>query len=129
MSNLGAYQWMTSTAKKVGGPINLLLITGATGAAIYKSVEISVKTGIKQFKKHFITISPGIHDKKIYRIITPGKSNDGTQFSVGDTFRILEKDGDAILIAKENDPNNPYFVSAKFLQTISNYKEATNNGC
>ena len=44
MSNLGAYQWITTVSKKVGGPINLLLLTGAAGAAagitVYKCGEI-----------------------------------------------------------------------------------------
>ena len=56
-----------------------------------------------------------------YQIITTAakKSNEGLAFSVGDQYRILELDGDAALIEKIGDKNNPYFVSAKFLNSIS----------
>ena len=37
-------------------------------------------------------------------------------------FKVLERDGDAALIEIMNDENNPYFISAKFLSSISDYK-------
>ena len=43
-------------------------------------------------------------------------------FSVDDTFKVLEIDGDAALIEKIGDENNPYFVSGCFLESISDYK-------
>ena len=43
-------------------------------------------------------------------------------FSVDDTFKVLEIDGDATLIEKIGDENNPYFVSGCFLESISDYK-------
>ena len=51
MSNLGAYQWLTTVAKKVGGPKNLVLIIAGTGAAVYKGSEIVVKKTVKEIKK------------------------------------------------------------------------------
>jgi hypothetical protein len=33
----------------------------------------------------------------------------------------LECDGDAILIEVVGDPDNPYFVSSKFLRSVSNF--------
>ena len=41
--------------------------------------------------------------------------------SVDDTFKVLEIDGDAALIEKIGDENNPYYVSARFLRGISDY--------
>lgn len=41
--------------------------------------------------------------------------------SVDDTFKVLEIDGDAALIEKISDENNPYYVSARFLRRISDY--------
>lgn len=47
MSNPGAYQWLTTAAKKVGGPKNLVVIIVGTGAVagvtVYKGGEIVVK--------------------------------------------------------------------------------------
>lgn len=51
MSNLGAYQWSTTAAKKVGSPKNLVLIIAGTGAAVYKGREIVVKKTVKEIKK------------------------------------------------------------------------------
>lgn len=41
----------------------------------------------------------------------------------GDKITILAADDDSILIIKNGDQNNPYFVSADFLRGCSNYKE------
>lgn len=123
MSNLGAYQWITSTSKKVGGPIKLLFLTGATGAIFYKLSEISVKKCIKTFKTHQATKTKYLEaNENLYFVTSPGTSNEGIEFSIGTKFKILEKDGDSVLIEIIEDKNNPYFVSAEFLCNISNFK-------
>lgn len=38
-------------------------------------------------------------------------------------YRILERDKDSVLIEKIGDNNNPYFVSADFLRTVSKFQE------
>ena len=43
-------------------------------------------------------------------------------FKVGDQFKVLDVDGDAGLIEIIGDNNSPYFVSLKFLSSISDYK-------
>lgn len=48
MSNLGTYQWLTTTSKKVGGPVMLLTLAGVTGATIYKGGEMIVKRCMKR---------------------------------------------------------------------------------
>ena len=40
----------------------------------------------------------------------------------GDQIAILAADNDSILIAKNGDQDNPYFVSADFLMACSDYK-------
>lgn len=126
MSNLGAYQWITSTSKKVGGPINLLLLTGATGAAagitIYKSCEIGAKKCIKIFKSCQTSTDKDLKSPYIlYSVIKPGISNEGIELCVGGQYRVLETDGNSILIEIIGDKNNPYFVSADFLRAISDF--------
>ncbi|MBV4168897.1 hypothetical protein [[Clostridium] innocuum] len=123
MSNLGAYQWLTTAAKKVGGPKNLVLIIAGTGAVVYKGSEIVVKKTVKEIKKkiriHQLT---EIADTKVYSVTAEGISNEGLAFKIGDQFRVLETDKDAVLIEKIDDDNNPYFVSEELLTNISNYK-------
>ena len=128
MSNLGAYQWITSTSKKVGGPINLLLLTGATGAIagtiVYKISEFGVKKGIKALKAHQSPHGWCLKaNEKIYSVTSTGTSNEGVEFTVGTKIKVLEMDGDSVLIEKMGDENNPYFVSKEFLHTISTFKE------
>ena len=123
MSNLGAYQWMTTAAKKVGGPVNLLLLAGTAGAAIYKGGETVVKQCAKAIRAHK-SDKPVVEAKsRLYKVTATGKSNEGLAFAIGDQFRVLETDGDAVLIEKIGDKNNPYFVSAELLHRISDYKE------
>lgn len=117
MGNLGWYQRITTWSKKVGGPLQLMAVVGASGYAVGKVIEISSKKVIKKVKKHNSTKRI---ETKIYTVHTSDKSNEGLAFEVGDKYRILEKDGDAVLIEKLNDNNNPYFVSEVFLKSISN---------
>lgn len=126
MSNLGAYQWLTTTAKKVGGPKNLFMIIAGSGAiagvGVYKCGEFLIKKAVKEMKKIAGKEKLSeIADTKLYTVTVEDTSNDGVVFKTGDKFRILETDKDAVLIEKVGDSNNPYFVSAELLRNISNY--------
>lgn len=123
MSNLGAYQWMTTVAKKVGGPINLLLLAGTTGAVVYKGGEIVVKQCVKTIKARKTTKLTIEAEENLYDVTSVGRSNEGLEFVVGDQFRVLESDGASVLVEKIGDTNNPYFVSSDVLCNISNYNE------
>lgn len=116
MGNLGAYQWMTTAAKKVGGPIALLTIFAVGGAAVSKIGEFAVKQCIKIHNKK------GETKKTSYIVTTYGESNKGLKFNVGDKYNVLESDGESVLIEKIGDKNNPYFVSAELLRDISDYQ-------
>lgn len=122
MGNLGVYQWMTTIAKKVGGPKNLLLLTfvggalaGVGGYAGGQAISRSIHHN--RHKKQLSELR-----SVIYTVKEDKTSNEGLLFKSGDRFRILEKDGDAVLIEKLDDQNNPYFVSGKFLSMISNFE-------
>lgn len=122
MGNLGWYQILTTVAKKVGGPkrlIGLLAGGGALlgGGAVAGGYELKKRISSKLDKKR-----KEARAATLYRVNTEGTSNEGLMFKVGDTFRVLETDGDAGLIEIINNNNNPYFVSLKFLSTISNYR-------
>lgn len=118
MSNLGLYQTMTTVAKKVGGPKNFLLLVGISGYGVFRIGE----AGIKKFFKAVIQYKNNQKiSSKFYVVHSTGESNEGLYFAVGDTFRVLESDGDAVLIEKKGEENNPYFVSRQLLQNISDY--------
>ena len=119
MSNLGAYQWITTMSKKVGGPEKLIALISVGSIVIYKGSEMAVKKLIKAIKK-----SKAKAEEKgtAYKVAIPSESNEGLKFKIGDEFYVLETDGDIILIEKIGDSNNPYFVDMKFISKISNYK-------
>ena len=117
MSNLGDYQTLTIAAKKVGGPKKLVaLIFGSGGVATLGAVIGGIK-----IKNKIETSQNRVAATIVYTVHTEGRSNEGLLFNVGDTFRVLESDGDAGLIEKIGDGNNPYFVSLRFLARISDY--------
>lgn len=125
MSNLGLYQWLTTTAKKVGGPINLLLLAGSLGAAIYKGGEMAVKWCVNTVKtrKANKVSEPALRTElKLCSVTSPGKSDEGLEFSVGEQFYALKVDDNSVLVEKIGDKNNPCFVSAELLHRISDYK-------
>lgn len=124
MSNLGWYQLMTTWAKKVGGPkqlFGLILGGGALigGGAVAGGNAIKTKYSEAQANKRREEEAA-----VLYTVNADGRSNEGLSFKVGDTFRVLDSDGDAGLIEKMGDENNPYFVSLKFLSNISDYKDS-----
>ena len=118
MSNLGWYQWITTASKKVGGPLNLLAIIGGSCLAVGGTVgsvitnkyrDIKVKKELKTLGTYSVKKDAEI--KKIKLVL-----------KTGDQIAILAADDDSILIVKNGDKDNPYFVSADFLMGCSDYK-------
>lgn len=122
MSNLGWYQVMTTAAKKVGGPLKLAGLVLGSGIVIGGGTVFGGQAVAKKIGKKLDEKKREAESAVIYRVHTEGKSNEGLLFSVDDTFKVLEIDGDAALIEKIGDENNPYFVSGCFLESISDYK-------
>ena len=57
----------------------------------------------------------------MYTIEKEGVCAKGVFFRVGDRFKVLERDGDAVLIEKEGEKHPEFFLSAAYLSSISNY--------
>lgn len=117
MSNLGAYQTMTTTAKKFGGPYGLAALIAFACYGVGKLIEISVKAGARylQAKK-----KPD-QTKRLIEVTSAGTDGSDLVFHEGDSYRILYSDRDMVLIEKIGDANNPYVVSPDFLRSVSNY--------
>ena len=76
MSNLGLYQWMTTTSKKIGGPLPFMGALLGIGAAVTKTIDIVSER-----------ISAAREEKKkneeaaiIHKVTCDGKSNEGLTF-------------------------------------------------
>ncbi len=128
MGNLGHYQDMTTLAKKLGGPAALLLATLGSGYVLGRGLEAggkkAFKAAVAAFKKRN---TPCATKGQLFSVVTDGEDNRGLKLSAGDEYRVLECDGDAILIEVLNGPDNPHFVSGEFLATISDFP-ATDTG-
>jgi len=117
MSNLGRYQAMTTIAKKVGGPTVLAAMTFVGGYLVLRPAEAGAKKAARVIKGRS---APCATKGKVFRVHAVGEES-GLQIRVGDEYRVLECDGDAILIEVLGDPHNPYFVSSRFLRSISDF--------
>lgn len=115
MSNLGLYQIMTTISKKVGGPANFMLLLTAGGYGAGKGIECIFK---KAYNKFLYTKSK--REQKIYSVVKKSYYKN-LLFDLGDKFKVLESDGDAILVEKIDDPNNPYYVPNDYLRSISDF--------
>jgi len=120
MGNLGWYQLMTKYAKKVGGPKNFIALLMGGGYLLGKGSEVAIKKIVKATKKNSKN-SREYDTQKIFEVTANGKYKDEIEMVIGDRYRVLESDGESILIEKINDSNNPYFVSADFLHKVSNF--------
>ena len=121
MSNLGMYQIMTTLAKKVGGPLALMGLTALGGYIILRPIEAGVVKGVKNIKKHIDNQKYQFKNSTIYEATSDGEDKSGFKLHIGDKYKVLDSDGEAVLVEKIGDTNNPYFVSSKFLSSVSNY--------
>lgn len=126
MSNLGWYQKITTASKAVGGPKNLigLLIGGGitVGTAIGTGGTLLTQKVVKAIKtkKKSKDISY-LENGKVFTVSVERKDENGLELKVGDKYKILSRDADAILIEIIGNDNNPYFMSADILRATSDF--------
>ena len=122
MSNLGMYQKIVEASKAVGGPEKLIALIASGGVAL----GVAGTKLTEAVRKHFTSSKEAKAKEQLrqrtYQVTKDGMSNEGLRFREGDKIRVLEIDGDAALIEKINDNNNPYFVSTSFLGEISDFE-------
>lgn len=124
MSNLGWYQWFTTAAKKVRGPLNLMTIIAVGGYAVIRTGEAGIKKGIKLVKKHSRDKSKGsLKKSSIYRVKTTANIEEGVDVKVGDEIRVCAIDNEAVMIEILGNKNNPYFIDFDLFKSIIDYKK------
>lgn len=104
MSNLGYYQTMTTCAKKVGGPVKLFVLSLAVGGAVSIPCWELGKKLVKSIKRK--SFSHNL-DNKLYTVHKNSIDGQGLRFKINDRFTVLEKDGNTVLIAFEQNNDNP----------------------
>lgn len=118
MSNLGGYQTIVEAVKRLGGPVKALtIVVGGSftlGAAAYAGGQKVVgKVRDKREEK--------ARRIQTYVVTADGEDDQGLKLSVGDEYRVLERDDDAVLVEAVGRNGNPYMVSADFLRSISDF--------
>lgn len=124
MGNLGAYQAMTTIAKKVGGPRVLTAVAIVSGYAVLRPFEAGAKKVARAIKKRNV---PCATKGDAFQVTSDG-DHGGVTFHAGDEYRVLECDGDAILVEVLGDPDSPYFVPSAFLRSMSDYPQDDADG-
>jgi outer membrane murein-binding lipoprotein Lpp len=133
MSNLGGYQVITTLIKRVGGPENamklaaaaggLLLVAGGAAHAGIQKATPALKNKTEQLFEKWRGRALAIDQlaESVYTITAEAESDQGVSFNVGDTFRVLERDADAVLIEVVGNDDNPWVISADLLAGISDF--------
>ncbi|AWK10026.1 hypothetical protein DDQ41_15245 [Streptomyces spongiicola] len=125
MGNLGGYQTMTTLAKKVGGPGVLVVVTAVGGWAIGRGVEAGGKNVFRTVKAAAKKRNAPCSTKgQVFDVVSDGEDGKGLAIRAGDQYRVMECDGEAILIEVLGGTNNPYFTSAQFLASVSGFLTA-----
>lgn len=133
MSNLGGYQVITTLIKRVGGPENAMKLAAAAGGLLLVAggaTHAGIQKASPTFKRKAAQLvekwrgRAGSLDElagSIFTVNTAAESVQGVYFNVGDTFRVLERDADAVLIELIGSDNNPWVISADLLAQISDF--------
>lgn len=138
MSNLGGYQVITTLIKRVGGPKKAAKLSGAAAAGLlfvggvahagFQKLAPTVKEKAEQLFQNWRRRAQSTNELAgtVYSVTAAADSDQGVSFNVGDTFRVLERDEDAVLIELIGNTENPWVIPADLLMEISDFpKNAT----
>lgn len=118
MSNLGGYQTLTTVAKAVKGPRNLVILAGTA----FIGIGILGDETFRKIKRTIDKNKKAEREALVYRISKEGRNNKGLVLRVGDRFKVLDYDKDAVMIKVLGRNDNPHWISGKHLKSISDYK-------
>ena len=122
ISDFSDYIKLTTLAKKVGGPKALLAVVAVGGWVVVRSAEAVGKTAFKTTKKKPKKRGVPCATKGLVFVVkSDGEDIGGLKLRAGGEYKVLECDGDAVLIEVLNDSNNPYFASSHFLRSVSDF--------
>lgn len=124
MGNLGGYQRVTTVMKTLGGPgkATTLVLGGVfvAGGAAYAGGQRVVRAARSAIARNRV---PCATKGQQFDVHTDGATSGGLSVQIGDRYRVLDCDGDAILIDRLGDAGSPYFASAEFLSTVSDFPQ------
>ena len=134
MSNLGAYQMVTTGIKAMGGPAKAGLIAvgsvvALTGSAYRFGVNRGVNMGDRQTFEAKVTecvrsrfAQFNAHElSEVHTVSADVECGGGLMLRAGDRFRVGKVIDDMVYIEVEGSDDNPFIVSAEQLTLHSDY--------
>ena len=134
MSNLGAYQMVTTGIKAMGGPAKAGLIAvgsvvALTGSAYRFGVNRGVNMGDRQTVEAKVTewvrsrfAQFNAHElSEVYKVSADVECGGGLMLRAGDRFCVGKVIDDMVYIEVEGSDDNPFIVSAEQLTLHSDY--------
>lgn len=123
VGNLGNYQRMVELAKRAGGPGYLLIAAGTVGYGVFRLGEFGLKAGIRALRsaRDSRANTDRDSDLRVFLVASRADGGRGLTLQPEDRFRVIAQDGDAVMIEVIGDDNNPWFVSAQLLESISDF--------
>jgi len=134
MSNLGAYQMVTTGIKAMGGPAKAGLIAVGSVVALTGSVyRFGVNRGVNMGDRR--TVEAKITDwlrsrfaqfnahelSEVHTVSADVECGGGLMLRAGDRFRVGKAIDDMVYIEVEGSDDNPFIVSAEQLTLHSDY--------
>lgn len=134
MSNLGAYQTVTTGMKAMGGPGPALVkVAGvvALGGVILFRTALNLGTRVPEGKTAEVKIAAWVRSRfaqsgpdklsAVYTVSGDVECGGGLTLCAGDTFRAGKVIDDMVCIEVEGSDDNPFIVSAEQLTLHSDY--------
>ena len=134
MSNLGAYQMVTTGIKAMGGPAKAGLIAVGSVVALTSSVyRFGVNRGVNMGDRQTFeaTVTEWVRSRfaqfnahelsEVYTVSADVECGGGLMLRAGDRFRVGKVIDDMVYIEVEGSDDNPFIVSAEQLTLHSDY--------
>lgn len=125
MSKWWQYQLITTASHRVGGPINLIVLTGLAAVGTTRGAEAGIKKLAKTINQRRDNIST--RDKSsatIYIVKNESDFGNGLILPRGTEFQIVSHDGEITLINILGADFNPHVAFTEKLKQSTDYPDA-----
>ena len=134
MSNLGAYQMITTGIKAMGGPAKAgVIVVGSVAALVGSAYRFGVNCGVNMGDRKTVEAKvtewvrsrfaqSNAHElSEVHTVSADVECGGGLVLRVGDRFRVGKVIDDMVYIEVEGSDDNPFIVSAEQLTLHSDY--------
>ena len=134
MSNLGAYQMVTTGIKAMGGPAKAgVIVIGSVLGLVGSAYRFGVNHGVNMRDRQTVEakVAEWVHSRfaqssahelsEVYTVSADVECGGGLMLRAGDRFRVGKVIDDMVYIEVEGSDDNPFIVSAEQLTLHSDF--------